>query len=216
MNDQHITTLATIVQDFLLLASAVLIAWYLFETRKMRKAAEDQVKESQALVVAAQKQLAAGHEQVRASQSQVTAAYQQLAAIREQTAIAQDQLEGQIRPALVARLVHEGVELVNIGSGPAMHVKLGPVTRGSGAYVKPPQFAQLPDPITFIKPGQERQTWVQVKAGPGRPGAPHLDDLSLQCTYKSLSGRTHYTVVDFEGTNVSDTRFYEHSESEDT
>ncbi|MGA7795345.1 MAG: hypothetical protein WCA19_20080 [Candidatus Acidiferrales bacterium] len=84
MNDQHIIAIATIVQDCLLLASAFLIAWYLYETRKMRKAAEEQVKESQALVVAAQKQLDAG---------------------REQTAIAQEQLEGQIRPAIV---VHHG------------------------------------------------------------------------------------------------------------
>jgi len=181
----------------------------------MRKAAEEQVKESQALVVAAQKQLGAGHEQVRASQSQVTAAYQQLAAIREQTAIAQDQLEGQIRPALVAQHAPDGVELVNIGSGPALHVKLGPVTRGSGAYVKPPQFAQLPDLITFIEPGQKRQTWVQVKSRPDKPGRPDLDGSSLQCTYKSLSGRTHYTVVDFAGTNVTDTRFYEYSAIED-
>ncbi len=44
MNDQHITALATIVQDFLLLSSAILIAWYLCETRKMRKAAEAQVE----------------------------------------------------------------------------------------------------------------------------------------------------------------------------
>ena len=44
MNDQHITAIATIVQDFLLLASALLIAWYLSETRKMRKAAEAQVE----------------------------------------------------------------------------------------------------------------------------------------------------------------------------
>jgi hypothetical protein len=44
VNDQHITVIATIVQDFLLLASAILIAWYLFETQKMRKAAEAQVE----------------------------------------------------------------------------------------------------------------------------------------------------------------------------
>jgi hypothetical protein len=44
VNDQHITAIATIVQDFLLLASAFLIAWYLCETRKMRKAAEAQVE----------------------------------------------------------------------------------------------------------------------------------------------------------------------------
>jgi hypothetical protein len=215
VNDQHITAVATIVQDFLLLASGFLIAWYLLETRKMRKAAEEQVKESQALVVAAQKQLNAGHEQVLASQRQATAAYEQLAAIREQTAVAQDQLEGQIRPAIIAQHQPDGVELINIGSGPALHVKLGPVNRGSGAYVKPPQFAQLPEPIPYIEPRQKRQTWVQVKSRPDKPGRPDLDGASLQCTYKSLSGRTHYTVVDFAGTNVTDTRFYDYSEIED-
>jgi hypothetical protein len=215
VNDQHITAVATIVQDLLLLASAFLIAWYLYETRKMRKAAQEQVKESQALVVAAQKQLDAGHEQVQASQRQVTATYEQLAAIREQTAVAQDQLEGQIRPALVARFSRDGVELVNIGKGPALHVKLGPVKPGSHAYVKPPQFGQLPDPIGFMEPRQVCQTRVQVKSGANYPGAPDLDGSSLQCTYKSLSGRTHYTVVDFAGTNVTDTRFYDYSEIED-
>ncbi len=44
VNDQHITAIATIAQDVLLLLSAGLIAWYLIETRKMRKAAEAQVE----------------------------------------------------------------------------------------------------------------------------------------------------------------------------
>src|SRR6266581_3669062 len=40
VSDQHITAVATIVQDVLLLLSAGLIGWYLWETRKMRIAAE--------------------------------------------------------------------------------------------------------------------------------------------------------------------------------
>jgi hypothetical protein len=59
VNDQHIIAVATIVQDCLLLLSAFLIAWYLWETRKMRKAAEDQVHQSQALVSTSQEQLEA-------------------------------------------------------------------------------------------------------------------------------------------------------------
>jgi hypothetical protein len=66
VSDQHITAIATIVQDFLLLASAGLIAWYLWETRKMRKAAENQVARSQELVAAAQRQVDASLEQVEA------------------------------------------------------------------------------------------------------------------------------------------------------
>jgi hypothetical protein len=50
VTDQHITAIATIAQDVLLFASAVLIGWYLWETRKMRKAAEKQVSKSQELV----------------------------------------------------------------------------------------------------------------------------------------------------------------------
>lgn len=44
MNDQHVTAIATIVQAVLLLVSAFLIAWYLYETRLLRKAAENQVE----------------------------------------------------------------------------------------------------------------------------------------------------------------------------
>ena len=50
MNDQHVTAIAIIVQDMLLFLSAILIGWYLWETRKMRQAAEKQVGETQALV----------------------------------------------------------------------------------------------------------------------------------------------------------------------
>ncbi len=174
MNDQHMTVIAMIVQDGLLLANAVLIGWYLYETRKMRKAAEEQVRESEALVVAAE-----------------------------------DQLEGQIRPALVAQLAQFGVELVNIGSGPALHVNLAPVPRGSAADLRPAPFAPRPDPIGFLQPGQVCQTQVRVKSSASFPDSPSLDGASLQCTYKSLSGRTHYTVVDFAETEVSDTRFYD-------
>jgi hypothetical protein len=58
VNDQHITAIATIVQDVLLFLSAGLIGWYLYETKKMRKAAENQVGKNQELVKAAQQQLA--------------------------------------------------------------------------------------------------------------------------------------------------------------
>ena len=44
VNDQHVTAIATVVQDGLLFLSAVLISWYLWETRKLRTAAEQQVE----------------------------------------------------------------------------------------------------------------------------------------------------------------------------
>jgi hypothetical protein len=46
MNDQHITAVATIFQAGILLVSAILILWYLVETRRMRIAAERQVEAS--------------------------------------------------------------------------------------------------------------------------------------------------------------------------
>jgi len=98
VNDQHITAIATIVQDILLLLSAVLIFWYLWETRKMRKAAENQVSKSQELVSAAQRQINASLEQV----------------------------ESTWRPAIVAKTRGSTMAapmLENIGNGPALDVK---------------------------------------------------------------------------------------------
>ena len=56
MNDQHVTAIAIIVQDILLFVNAFLVGWYLFETRQIRRAAEDQVAKNQELVHAAQEQ----------------------------------------------------------------------------------------------------------------------------------------------------------------
>jgi hypothetical protein len=209
VNDQHITAIATIVQDVLLFLSAFLIAWYLLETRKMRKAAEDQVARTQDLVAAAQRQLDTGHEQVRASQSQATAAYEQLAAAREQIALAQDELEGQIRPALLARMNRLGVELVNIGVGPALHVKLGAIPKNSMDRAKVDALQQ--DLIGFIEPKQTQQTIIRVFAESGMPPqAPLIGSRNLWCEYQSLSGRTHVTVVAFVGNEgVEGTHFYQ-------
>lgn len=194
MNDQHVSAIAMIVQDGLLLVSTGFIFWYLWETRKMRKAAEKQVEKSQA--------------QVDESHRQVTAAYEQVTAIRQQIAMAQEQLEGQIRPALVARFVRDGAEIVNIGSGPALDVKLSLVQRGQAAVITPQPLFR---PVAFV---ERKQTWyteeLLTAARHDRPAARVLAGSSLQCTYKSLSGRTHYTVIDFDGANVHDTRFYEY------
>jgi hypothetical protein len=164
----------------------VCVAWYLRETHKTRKAAENQVN----------------------------AAHDQLTAMQQQTGVALDQLEGQNRPALVARVTNHGVELLNIGSGPAMHVQLSPANKGKGAYLTVHKFPEQHDPIPFLEAGQTHQTIVQCTASPHFPGAPVLNDRSLQCTYKSLSGRVHYTVVDFTGTTVDDTRFYDYEPEE--
>jgi hypothetical protein len=132
MNDQHITAIATIVQDVLLSLSAVLIGWYLWETRKMRQAAEEQVRESQELVKASHDQLAVGQRQVEASLQQVEAAQKQLHVSQEQVAISQSEAEAQISPALVVAISNEvapnGTTLQrmlirNVGSGPALNLR---------------------------------------------------------------------------------------------
>jgi hypothetical protein len=194
MNDPARATLWAALQDFLLVVSAILIWGYLVETRRMRKAAQEQISTSQELTKV-------GHQQV-------AAAYEQLAAIREQVAVAQDQLEGQISPAIVARVERNGIEVLNIGSGPAIRVQLSAVDKGSGPNVAVREALYQ---IAFLEAKQSHLTSVMCTGNPVFPGAPDLRGRSLQCTYKSLSGRRHYTVVDFEedGPRVEDTRFYE-------
>jgi hypothetical protein len=117
VTDQHITAIATVLQVILLLVSAVLVGWYLWETRKMRTAAEAQVTKSQQLVTAAQQQVEASLQQVEAT----------------------------FRPAVVATAgpsVSALPYLVNIGNGPAIEIrwsitnsKLG----GNISYLEPRQ-----------------------------------------------------------------------------
>jgi hypothetical protein len=157
MNDPGRATLWAALQAELLILSAVLVAWYLYETRKMRQAAEDQVRESQALE--------------RASQ---------------------EQLEAQFRPAIA--VFYRG------------NVILSPAERGS---IGKPDLDRLQDDIPFIEAGEEVGTSIRPR-DIGMPGVPVLNGRSLQCQYKSLSGRTYWTVVDFDkpsGMTVIDTPF---------
>jgi hypothetical protein len=175
VNSQWVIAIATMVQDVLLLASAVLVAWYLYETRKMRRAAEAQVTESQALVKASR-----------------------------------EQLEAQAKPALIARLQQNShvVELINIGSGPALHVEFMTVPRGSskGENITGLGF----DHIAFLEPKQTQLTHVRSRE-PDVPGTVFLDSSSrsLRCEYRSLSGCVYFSVFDFDhvGNFVEDTRF---------
>jgi hypothetical protein len=175
VNYQCITAVATVVQDVLLLVSAILIGWYLYETRRMRKAAEEQVTESQALV--------------RASQ---------------------EQLEAQIMPAIAVhvRTAPYGLELVTVGKGPALGVILSAAERGAAGKRDLDRLAD--DDIAFIKAGGEQAISVRTHAVTGLGGVPVLNGRSLQCQYTSLSGRTYWTVVDFDhasGKTVESTRF---------
>jgi hypothetical protein len=172
VNYQAVTAVATVVQDLLLLVSAVLIYWYLYETRRMRKAAEEQVAESQALVKASE-----------------------------------EQLEGQIKPAIVVRVQERAVQLVNIGSGPALHVELSAVLRGSLTKDQMEGFSF--DRIAFLESRQAVDTRVRTSFVQGTNPNPHLNGRSLRCEYKSLSGRCYFTVTDFdsEGAFATETHF---------
>jgi hypothetical protein len=175
MNDEHVIAIATIVQVVLLAANAFLIAWYLWETRKLRQAAEDQVAKSQ---------------------SGVAAAPEQVDAMRQQFAIAQEQLEAQIRPALT---LTAGATLlvVNIGNGPALNLQL---VKGQSQTVLP---ASSSVETTFgmrlkgscVAPGEShaRDTAEPV----GSRGQLRGEDVQL--VYESLSGKKYASLIEFDG-----------------
>jgi hypothetical protein len=163
VNYQNVMLAATIVQDVLLLASAILIGWYLYETRRMRVAAEAQ-------------------------------------------------LEAQIRPAVAVRVRNppESLLLVNVGKGPALNLTLSPAERGSEGSRKCAERETFDVPITFVAAAGEGVSGIRTQAQPGLAGVPVLNGRSLQCQYTSLSGRTYWTVVDFDhatGNTIENTRF---------
>jgi hypothetical protein len=177
VNYQCVTAIATVVQDFLLLVSAFLIGWYLIETRKMRKAAEQQVTETQALVTASD-----------------------------------EQAEAQIRPAVAVQVRNppESLLLVNVGKGPALNLTLSPAERGADGARSAANIERFNVPVTFIAAGGDSFSGVRTQQQPGLGGVPVLNGRSLQCQYTSLSGRTYWTVVDFDhatGNTVENTRF---------
>lgn len=107
------------------------------------------------------------------------------------------QLEAQIAPAIIVRSVVGVIELLNLGNGPALHVRLSAAERGSTGNLN---LDRLIDDIDFIEArGNARNTGIL--ATPGVPETPRdkvLNGRSLQCQYLSLSGRTYWTVVDFD------------------
>ena len=154
----------------LLTINAGLIAWYLHETRKTRRAAERQVE------------------------------------------IGQEQLEAQAKPALIARLPEDGqlIELLNIGSGPALHLEFMSVPRGS---IDRENLTGMGfDRVVFLEPKQTRVLHVRTRE-PEIPATAWLDSSSrsFRCEYRSLSGRTYFSIFDFDHTGnfVENTHFGE-------
>ena len=134
-------------------------------------------------------------------------------AAQQQVGAASDQLEAQIRPALVVhvRPAPYSLELVNVGKGPALDLVLSPAQRGSAGAFETSDQEAFDDDIAFLEVSGRNMTGVRTQPVAGH-GGPTLAGRSLQCQYKSLSGRTYWTVVDFDpptGNSVIDTRFYQ-------
>lgn len=131
-------------------------------------------------------------------------------AAERQAELGRQQLEAQVKPALIARLQANShtVELINIGSGPALHVEFMTVPRGSKSREGITGLGY--DQIAFIEPKQTQLTHVRSRE-PDVPGTVFLDSSSrsLRCEYRSLSGRVYFSVFDFDhvGNFVEDTRF---------
>ena len=121
------------------------------------------------------------------------------------------QLEAQIRPAIAVRFGSlQELELVNLGKGPALQVRLSAIERGSTGKR---DLDSLADDIELIEAGA-KQVGTSVRTTGAPPVAPStclLKGRSLQCQYSSLSGHTYWTVVDFDGDHKNKpiaTRFY--------
>jgi len=117
------------------------------------------------------------------------------------------QLEAQMMPAVV---VHpdtrdRNIALVNVGKGPALHIKLSATERGSAGRRG---LDRMDDDIVFLQPGEQPLLTSTRTQG---AGLNVLNGRSLQCEYTSLSGRTYWTVVDFnkaDNSRLLATRFY--------
>jgi hypothetical protein len=133
-------------------------------------------------------------------------------AAERQVEVGQRQLEAQTKPALIARLQENSqlVELVNIGSGAALHLEFMSVPRGSTIRQNLTGFRF--DRVVFLEPKQTRILHVRTRE-PEIPATVWLDSSSrsLRCEYRSLSGRTYFSVFDFDhtGTFVENTHFGE-------
>jgi hypothetical protein len=148
---------------------------------------------------------------VQASIEQMKVSQEQLKASWRQVAVANDQLEAQMRPAVVVnvRPNPHSLELINVGAGPAIDLILSPAKRGSAGSGETSAQEAFDDDIAYIEVGGHEGTTIRTQlAG---LGGSVLNGRSLQCEYKSLSGRTYWTVVDFDhasGNVVESTRFY--------
>jgi len=175
MNDGHVVAITAIIQCLLLFANAFLVFRYLVETRKLRKAAEDQVTKSQ---------------------SQTSAAYDQVEAMRHQTAVAQAQLEAQIRPALTVTVLNGYLCVTSVGNGPALNLHIvkgrSQTVFSSTAKVETNFGKSLEG--ACIATGEPPKSMNEVFGAVGQ-----LEGEDLQLVYESLSAKRYISMVKFDG-----------------
>ena len=100
------------------------------------------------------------------------------------------QLEAQIRPAIVLRVGPlQELELINLGRGPALQVRLSAIERGSTGKR---DLDSLADDIELIEAGAKQVATSLQNTGtlPVDPSTCILKGRSLKCQYSSLSGHT--------------------------
>jgi hypothetical protein len=160
------------LQVGLLAVNAGFFYKYLRETKLMREAAEKQVAKSQDLVETAQKQVAA----------------------------AQKQLEAQIRPAVAVR-IYGGLRLANVGSGPALNLRMHALARDAPVeiiWAGNSTFAQnLEGSFICAQQGQiPPDQLLDTRAGADFFGGDQRQ--ILQIVYQSLSGKDYASIVEFD------------------
>ena len=172
-----------IVQDVIMLASLIVqivtlcyLIKYVRATVGIQKAAVEQTKASQALVNV-------GHEQTRVSQELLKAA--------------NEQSEGLSKPVIFARSTRREqgllvVSLINVGNGPALEI---------GGFVleniESPQERKLA--FQWLVPYLEAHRDSDSRVAGAAPGLPRR---SVECSYRSISGRMYVSSTQIDEQNM--------------
>ncbi|MGD0456850.1 MAG: hypothetical protein ABSC21_03795 [Terriglobia bacterium] len=140
--------------------------------------------------------------QTQASQDLVKVGNEQAQASRELVKAANEQSEGLSKPVIFARSTARqdsflNIQLVNIGTGPAIEI--------GGSVVEDPGSSQgkrlcFQRPIPYLEAHQEYWTRV-MGAAPGQPKR------TVECSYRSISGLKYVSMTQLDDRNmVSDFR----------
>ena len=117
--------------------------------------------------------------------------------------VAQRQVESQSQPAFVVAEKDGKVQLVNIGTGPAIEVEWRFKDRGT-----PPVFIDSKEPI-------ESLSYIENSA-PIDLQSESLVKWELHCLYRSISGARYVSVSAFNENGIFATRFYAETTSAKT